>query len=123
MILGVIGWTANFAVALALLAVWAMVFAIETPLRQAYINGVIASEQRATVLSFDSLMGSTGGVIAQPALGKVADIYGYGPSYVVAAAVQAVAIPFAFIARRTNAASDPILVDARAEEGSAAPAA
>jgi MFS family permease len=123
MILGVIGWTANFAVALALLAVWAMVFAIETPLRQAYINGVIASEQRATVLSFDSLMGSTGGVIAQPALGKVADIYGYGPSYVVAAAVQAVAIPFAFIARRTNAASDPILVDAPAEEGSAAPAA
>jgi len=123
MILGVIGWTANFAVALALLAVWAMVFAIETPLRQAYINGVIASEQRATVLSFDSLMGSTGGVIAQPALGKVADIYGYGPSYVVAAAVQAVAIPFAFIARRTNAASDPILVDAPAEAGSAAPAA
>jgi MFS family permease len=106
-----------------LLAIWAMVFAIESPLRQAYINGVIASEQRATVLSFDSLMGSTGGVIAQPALGRVADLYGYGPSYVVTAAVQAVAIPFAFIARRTNAASDPILADAPAEEGSAAPAA
>jgi MFS family permease len=122
-ILGVIGWTGNFAIALALLAIWAMVFAIEGPLRQAYINGVIASEQRATVLSFDSLMGSTGGVIAQPALGKVADVYGYGPSYVVAAAVQAVAIPFTFIARRTNAASDPILAAVPAEEGSAAPAA
>jgi MFS family permease len=122
MILGVIGWTGSFALALVLLAVWAMVFAIETPLRQAYINGVIASEQRATVLSFDSLMGSTGGVIAQPALGKVADVYGYGPSYVVSAAVQAIAIPFAFIARRTNAASDPILAYAPPEEGSAAAA-
>jgi MFS family permease len=121
-ILGVIGWTGNFALALVLLAVWAMVFAIEAPLRQAYINGVIASGQRATVLSFDSLMGSTGGVIAQPALGKVADVYGYGPSYVVSAAVQAVAIPFAFIARRTNAASDPILADAPPEESSAAAA-
>jgi MFS family permease len=122
-ILGVIGWTGNFAIALALLAIWAMVFAIEGPLRQAYINGVIASEQRATVLSFDSLMGSTGGVIAQPALGKVADLYGYGPSYVVAAVVQAVAIPFTFIARRTNAASDPILAAGPPEERSAAPAA
>jgi MFS family permease len=122
-ILAVIGWTGNFAFALVLLAVWAMVYAIEAPLRQAYINGVIASEQRATVLSFDSLMGSTGGVIAQPALGKVADVYGYGPSYLVSAAVQAVAIPFAFMARRTNAASDPILGDAPAEETSAAPAA
>jgi MFS family permease len=121
-ILGVIGWTGNFALALVLLAVWAMVYAIEAPLRQAYINGVIASEQRATVLSFDSLMGSTGGVIAQPALGKVADVYGYGPSYVVSAAVQAVAIPFAFIARRTNAASDPILTDGPPEESSAAAA-
>jgi MFS family permease len=122
LILGVIGWTGNFALALVLLAIWAMVFAIEGPLRQAYINGVIASEQRATVLSFDSLMASTGGVIAQPALGKVADVYGYGPSYVVSAAVQAVAIPFAFIARRTNAASDPIL-DKPSEERSIAPAA
>ena len=31
------------------------------PLRQAFINGIIPSEQRATVLSFDSFMGSIGG--------------------------------------------------------------
>jgi MFS family permease len=122
-ILLIIGWTGNFAAALLLLAVWAMVFAIEAPLRQAYINGLINSEQRATVLSFDSLMGSTGGVIAQPVLGRVADMYGYGPSYVVTGIVQAVAVPFTIIARRAKAASDPILPDGPAEEGSAAPAA
>jgi len=32
------------------------------PVRQAFVNGLIPSEQRATVLSFDSLMGSAGGV-------------------------------------------------------------
>ncbi|HET9758097.1 MAG TPA: MFS transporter, partial [Candidatus Limnocylindrales bacterium] len=92
-ILGVIGWTGNFIVALVLLALWALVFALEIPLRQAYINGLIPSEQRATVLSFDSFMGSIGGAAAQPALGRVADVYGYGPSYVVAGALQVLAIP------------------------------
>ncbi len=107
-ILGVIGWTGNFIVALVLLALWALVFALEIPLRQAYINGLIPSEQRATVLSFDSFMGSIGGAAAQPALGRVADVYGYGPSYVVAGAIQVLAIPFVLMARRQRAASDPI---------------
>jgi MFS family permease len=107
-ILGIIGWTGNFIVALVLLALWALIFALEIPLRQAYINGLIASEQRATVLSFDSFMGSIGGAAAQPALGRVADVYGYGPSYVVAGAIQVLAIPFVLMARRTRAASDPI---------------
>jgi MFS family permease len=108
-ILVLIGWTTTFAVALVLLAIWALVFAIEGPLRQAFINGVIPSEQRATVLSFDSLMGSVGGAVAQPALGRTADVLGYGPSYVVAAAVQAVALPFVLLARRERASSDPIV--------------
>jgi MFS family permease len=107
-ILGVIGWTGNFIVALVLLALWALVFALEIPLRQAYINGLIPSEQRATVLSFDSFMGSIGGAAAQPALGRVADVYGYGPSYVVAGALKVLAIPFVLMARRQRAASDPI---------------
>jgi MFS family permease len=107
-ILGVIGWTGNFIVALVLLALWALVFALEIPLRQAYINGLIPSEQRATVLSFDSFMGSIGGAAAQPALGRVADVYGYGPSYVVAGAIQVLAIPFVLMARRRRAASDAI---------------
>ena len=121
----VIGVTANFALALVMLAIWALVFAIEGPLRQAYINGLISSEQRATVLSFDSLMGSAGGVVAQPVLGRVSDVYGYGPAYLVSGVIQAVAIPFTIIARRANAASDPIDqgpasdVEARVEKGAA----
>ena len=124
-ILVVIGLTANFGLALLMLAVWALVFAIEGPLRQAFINGLISSEQRATVLSFDSLMGSVGGVVAQPMLGRVADVYGYGPSYLVTGIISAVAIPFTLIARRANAPSDPIDqepaggVESRVEPGAA----
>jgi MFS family permease len=103
-----IGLTDTFGVALVLLALWALVFAFEAPLRQAFINGLIPSEQRATVLSFDALLGSAGGVVAQPALGRTADLYGYPASYVVSGVLQALALPFVFLARRENAASDPI---------------
>jgi MFS family permease len=103
-----IGLTTSFAVALALMTAWCLVAAIEAPMRQAFINGLIPSQQRATVLSFDSLIGSSGGVVAQPVLGRTADLFGYPASYVVAGAIQALAVPFAFLARRENAVSDPI---------------
>ena len=44
---------------LALIVVWGLLFAATMPIRQAYINGMIPSQQRATILSFDSMMGST----------------------------------------------------------------
>ena len=106
--LAAIGFTRNFWLALGLLTGWALVFAIVGPMRQAFMNGLIPSEQRATVLSFDSLMGSAGGVVTQPVLGRAADVYGYATSFVIAAAVEALAIPFAFLARREGAVSDPI---------------
>ena len=53
-------------------------------------------------------MGSAGGVVTQPLLGRAADVYGYATSFVIAAAVEALAIPFAFLARRERAVSDPI---------------
>ena len=104
-----IGLTTSFAIALILLAVWCLTFAVQGPLRQAYVNGLIPSAQRATVLSFDNLMGSAGGVVAQPVLGRVADLSGYGASYLVSGAIQAAAIPFVFLARRERASSDPIV--------------
>jgi MFS family permease len=104
-----------FAVAVALLVLWALAAAVEEPIRRAFLNGLIPSQQRATVLSFDSLMGSTGGVVIQPALGRVADLSGYAASYVVSGAVQALAIPFVLLARREGAHSDPILVEPAAD--------
>lgn len=106
MILVVLMFTANFWMALGLLALWAVVGSAGTPVRQAYLNDMIESRQRATVLSFDSLMGSVGGVAVQPALGRTADLYGYPASLAVGGAVQLVAAPFIFLSRRQRAAAD-----------------
>jgi MFS family permease len=107
-LLVLVGLVSSFWIALVLLAGWALVFAIEAPLRQAFLNGLIPSQQRATVLSFDALMGSAGGVVAQPALGRTADLYGYPASYLVSAGIQTLALPFVLLARRERAISDPI---------------
>jgi MFS family permease len=102
-LLGVVG---SFGLALFLLVVWGMISAATMPIRQAYLNDMIPSQQRATVLSFDSLMGSSGGVVIQPVLGKTADAYGYPASFLFAAVFQLVALPFLVRSRRERAAAD-----------------
>jgi MFS family permease len=101
-----IGLILNFWVVIVLIVIWAMLFAAVTPIRQAFLNGLIPSQQRATILSFDSLMSSTGGVVAQPALGRVADVWGYPASYVISSGISALAVPFLVLARRTRAPAD-----------------
>jgi MFS family permease len=106
--LALIGIVSTFWAALALLGVWALVFAAVIPLRQAFLNGCIPSPQRATVLSSDNLLSSSGGVLVQPLLGRVADVWGYAISYLVAAAVELLALPFDLLARRERVPADEI---------------
>jgi MFS family permease len=106
-----IGLIPNFWAVLALIVAWGLVGSAAMPVRQAYLNGMIPSQQRATILSFDSLMSSTGGVVAQPALGRSADLWGYPVSYVLSAALSALALPFVWLSRRSAPASDTAPVE------------
>jgi predicted MFS family arabinose efflux permease len=110
LILLAVSSTHNFWLALLLIFIWGLIFAALTPIRQAYLNGLIPSEQRATVISFDALMGSSGGIVTQPVLGKAADIWGYPTSYALTSIFQFAALPFLFLAKRTKAKSDPVNV-------------
>ena len=106
--LGLIGLVANFWAVLGLIVVWGLVFAATMPIRQAYLNGLIPSRQRATILSFDSLMGSAGGVWTQPVLGRAADVWGYAPSYLFGAGISVLAVPFLALSRREKAPADTL---------------
>jgi hypothetical protein len=103
-----IGVVESFGGVLALVVVWGLLFAATMPIRQAYINGLIPSRQRATILSFDSLMASSGGVWAQPVLGKAADAWGYPSSYLMSAGISALALPCLLLSRRQNAPADTV---------------
>jgi MFS family permease len=110
--LALVGVLENFWAVIALIVVWGLLFAATMPIRQTYLNGLIPSRQRATILSFDSLMGSSGGVWAQPVLGRAADVWGYAPSYLLSAGISALAVPFLVLSRRQNAAADTVAAPA-----------
>jgi MFS family permease len=106
--LALIGTVNDFYAVVGLIVVWALLSSATLPIRQTYINGLIPSSERASILSFDSMMASLGGVGIQPALGRSADVWGYGSSYVLGAAISAISVPFIFLSRRENAVADTI---------------
>src|SRR5215217_166880 len=116
-LLALLGVTTAFWVAVGLLVLWGLAGAATLPIRMAYMNGLIPSEQRATVLSFDNLLGSSGGVVIQPALGKVADAASYATSYLVGAGITLAALPFMLLARRERPLSDPVEFEAAQQGG------
>jgi MFS family permease len=104
--LALIGTVESFGAVIGFTVAWSLLFAASTPIRQAYLNALIPSRERATIISFDSLMSSTGGVWSQPVLGRSADVWGYGPSYLLAAGISVLALPFLALSRRHDAPAD-----------------
>ncbi len=105
-----VGIVKSFWPVIGLTVVWGLLFAATMPIRQTYINGMIPSRQRATILSFDSMMSSSGGVWAQPVLGRAADVWGYAQSYLLTAGIAALAVPCLALSRRQNAPADTVEV-------------
>jgi MFS family permease len=104
--LALIGVFEQLWTVIALIVVWGLLFAASEPIRQTYLNGLIPSQQRATIISFDSLMSSSGGVVLQPVLGRAADVWGYATSYLIGAGISALALPFILFSQRQKAPAD-----------------
>ncbi|MDX6556450.1 MAG: hypothetical protein QOD86_2645 [Miltoncostaeaceae bacterium] len=113
--LALVGAVQQFWAVLALTVVWGLTYAAASPIRQTYLNQCLPSRQRATILSFDSMMSSTGGVWAQPPLGRAADAWGYGTSYLITAGISLLALPALALSRRENSPADFVEVPTDAE--------
>ena len=99
-------WVGTFWFAITAAVFCGLLTAAVAPVRQTYVNGMIPSKQRATVLSLDSLMGAAGGMIFQTPLGKAADVWGYPVSFAVSGLINACSLPFFALARRQDERSD-----------------
>ena len=53
-------------------------------------------------------MGSAGGVVTQPALGRAADVYGYAVTYIMTSGISIIALVFILLARSENIPEDRI---------------
>jgi len=103
-----VGVTESFWVAVPAFLVVTGAMGVISPVRQAYLHGVTTSEHRATVISFDSMVGSIGGAGGQLGLGRVADVNGFSAGYVVGGAVTALALPFVWGVRILDEPADAI---------------
>lgn len=101
-----VGWATNFPIALLFLLLSAVAMGVQMPVRQAFIHAIAPSEERATVVSFDSMISGVGGVAGQTGLGIYSERQGYAAAYVVGGAVVALAAPFVVAARRIRSSAD-----------------
>jgi MFS family permease len=93
---------------------------ILTPVKQAYIHQVIPSEQRAAIVSLDSMAGGAGGVLAQTSLGYLSQVSSIASGYVVGGLVQLLMIPLLFRLRGLGEPADLIIGRAGKENACAA---
>jgi len=117
-----IGLTSSFAVAVASLLVVAGAMGVIMPVRQAYLHRVTDSEYRATVVSFDAMVSSVGGVGGQVGLGAVSDGRGFSSGYVVGGAVTGLAVPLLLKLRRLGGPADQLTPDIEAGVEGSCPA-
>ncbi len=103
----VLGLAGSFWVALPALLVTAGL-GVTSPVRQAYLHQLVPSEQRATVVSFDSMVSGAGGVGAQVGLGAFGEARSVSSAFVVGGLATAGAIPLLAAVRRIGGKADEI---------------
>ena len=106
-----VGLVNDFYVAVGLYLVVTSTFGVLMPVRQAYLHQVIPSEQRATVLSFDSLVGSGGSMVGQGGLGYLARVRSISSGYVIGGLVSFLSLPAIFALRKMGQPADVIVGD------------
>jgi MFS family permease len=104
-----VGLAGSFWLAGGFFLVTMVTLGVLTPVKQAYIHQVIPSEQRAAIVSLDSMAGSAGGVLAQTTLGYLSQASSIASGYVVGGLVQLIMIPFLTRLRRLGEPADLII--------------
>lgn len=103
-----LGLAGSFWLALPALLLVTASTGVTTPVRSAYFHTVLASEQRATVLSFDSMVSNAGGIVGQAGLGALGQARSIGSAFVTGGVVTAAALPLLARVRRLGDAADRI---------------
>lgn len=104
-----IGLASSFPVALVALLVVTASVGVTSPVHSAYLHQVVPSGQRATVVSFDSMVANTGGIGGQVGLGALGEARSVGSAFVVGGLATAAALPLLGRLRRLGGAPDTIV--------------
>jgi MFS family permease len=111
-----VGLVSSFWLALPALLLVTAASGVTSPVRQAYLHQVVPSEQRATVVSFDSMISNTGGVAGQLGLGALGESRSVGAAFAVGGLATGLALPLLARVRAIGGAPDRIVAHAAGVE-------
>ena len=97
-----------FWVAVPIFLLGAVCFGIMAPVRQTFLHSLIPTSERATLVSFDALLGSLGSVGGQTGLGYLAQVRSVADGFVLGGLATGVAVPLYAMLRRRGEPSDRI---------------
>jgi MFS family permease len=104
-----VGLVPSFWLAVSLYLLASLASGVWMPVKQSYMHQFIPSQQRATVVSFDSLVSSGGMVIGQVGLGRLSETRSIAAGYVVGGLATALAWPVILRLRRRHDPQDTIV--------------
>jgi MFS family permease len=116
-----VGVAPAFWLALGALLVAGVAMGVNGPVRQTFVHGMVPTQQRATVVSFDSMITGVAAVGGQTGLGFYSERAGYSAAYVLGGAVTVLSLPLLWAARRLRAPADPFVGTQTADHESCAP--
>jgi MFS family permease len=108
-----VGLVSSFVPAVALFLVAMAATGVGTPVQQAYLHAIVPSSERATVVSFNSLVGSAGGIGGSLGLGYLSRVQSLAAGYVVGGLSTLLALPPLLFLRGRREPAD-VLVGERA---------
>lgn len=82
---------------------------VSHPVTQAYLHRLIPSQERATIISFNSMFSSAGGMIGQGTLGRIAQVRSIASGYGSGGLFLLVTIPVLFVLRRLEGVEDELV--------------
>jgi MFS family permease len=108
-----VGLAGSFWLAVIFFLLVAAAMGISGPVKQAYIHEMVPSGQRASVISFDSMMGNSGGVLGQSGLGYLSRARSIEEAYVAGGLATVLVLPLLILLRSLGERTD-IIVGKRA---------
>jgi MFS family permease len=103
-----VGLIQSFYITVPLFLIFIFFLGTVQPVRQSYLHSLIPSDKRATVISFDSLVGSSTSIVGQNSLGKIAQDFSIERSYFISGIINVSIIPVLLLLKKQNEKQDYI---------------
>ncbi len=104
-----LGFAGSFWVGVILILIMMGAAGVTGPVQQAVVHKIIPSEQRATIVSFNSMFSSGGSALGQSGLGALAQSRSIAAGYAAGGLFTLLALPLLLALRRLNHDADKIV--------------